>query len=56
MLNKDGVSDSISHVRLQSVSAANAKKDLEFFFNVLKDEDPKSIGDKLPQDSFYFGL
>lgn len=56
MLNKDGVSDSISHVRFKSVSAANAKKDLEFFFNVLKDEDPKSIGDKLPQDSFYYGL
>lgn len=56
MLNKDGVSDSISHVRFKSVSAKEAKKDLEFFFNVLKEEDPKSIGDKLPQDSFYYGL
>lgn len=56
MLNKDGVSDSISHVRFKHVSAKEAKKDLEFFFNVLKEEDPKSIGDKLPQDSFYYGL
>ena len=56
MLNKDGVSDSISHVRLKSVEAAKAKKDLEFFFNVLKEEDPKSIGGKLPKDGFYYGL
>ncbi|MDO8453456.1 MAG: ABC transporter substrate-binding protein [Sulfurimonas sp.] len=56
MLNEEGVSDSIAHVRLKSVNAVDAKKDLEFFFNVLKEEDPKSIGEKLPQDSFYFGL
>ncbi|MDY0123131.1 PhnD/SsuA/transferrin family substrate-binding protein [Sulfurimonas sp.] len=56
MLNAEGVSDSISHVRLKNVSAAEAKKDLEFFFNVLKEEEPKSIGDKLPQNSFYYGL
>lgn len=56
MLSEDGVSDSISHVRLKSISAKDAKKDLEFFFNILKEEDPKSIGDKLPQESFYYGL
>lgn len=56
MLNEDAISDSISHVRLKSVSAANSKKELEFFFNVLKDEEPKSIGGKLPQNSFYYGL
>jgi len=56
MLNEDGVSDSISYARLKNVSAAEAKKDLEFFFNILKEEDPKSIGDKLPQNSFYYGL
>jgi NitT/TauT family transport system substrate-binding protein len=56
MLNEEGVSDSIAHVRLKSVNAVDAKKDLEFFFNVLKEEDPKSIGEKLPQDSFYYGL
>lgn len=56
MLNEDGVSDSISHARLKNVSAAEAKKDLEFFFNILKEEEPKSIGDRLPENSFYYGL
>lgn len=56
MLNQDGVSDSISHARLKNLTAVEAKKDLEFFFNILKEEDPKSIGDKLPKDSFYYGL
>lgn len=56
MLNADGVSDSIAHVRLKSVNVVKAKKDLEFFFNVLKEEEPKSIGLKLPQDNFYYGL
>lgn len=56
MLNQDGVTDSISHVRFKNISAADAKKDLEFFFNILKEEEPKSIGDKLPKDSFYYGL
>ncbi len=56
MLNQDGVADSISHARLKNLTAVEAKKDLEFFFNILKEEDPKSIGDKLPKDSFYYGL
>ncbi|MDX9756685.1 MAG: ABC transporter substrate-binding protein, partial [Sulfurimonas sp.] len=56
MLKEEGVSDSIEHVRLKNVNAKDAKKELEFFFNVLKEEDPKSIGDKLPKDSFYYGL
>lgn len=56
MLNADGVSDSIPHVRIKNVNAKDAKKELEFFFDVLKAEDPKSVGEKLPQDSFYYGL
>jgi len=56
MLSEDGVSDSIEHVRLNSIAAKTAKKDLEFFFNILKEEDPKSIGRKLPKESFYYGL
>lgn len=56
MLNEDGVSDSISHARLKNVTAVEAKSELEFFFNILKEEEPKSIGDKLPKDSFYYGL
>ena len=56
LLTEDGVADSIEHVRLKVVSAKDAKKDLEFFFNILMEEDPKSVGNKLPQDSFYYGL
>ena len=56
LLTEEGVSDSIEHVRLRNVSAKDAKKDLEFFFNILMQEDPKSVGKKLPQDSFYYGL
>lgn len=56
MLKEEGVADSIEHIRLKSVNAKDAKKDLEFFFGILKEEDPKSIGDKLPRESFYYGL
>lgn len=55
MLNEDAVNDSISHVRLKNVPAKEAKKELEFFFEVLRAEEPKSIGEKLPQESFYYG-
>lgn len=55
MLSEEAVSDSIAHVRLKNVAANDAKKELEFFFNILKEEDPKSIGEKLPQESFYYG-
>ena len=55
MLNEDAVNDSISHVRLKNVPAKEAKKELEFFFEVLRAEEPKSIGGKLPDDAFYYG-
>ncbi|MBL0707446.1 MAG: ABC transporter substrate-binding protein [Sulfurimonas sp.] len=54
MLSEDGVSDSISHINMKSVAAIDAKQKIEFFFDILKEEDPKSIGGKLPQDSFYY--
>lgn len=54
LLSEEGVADSIAHINLKSVSAVEAKEKMEFFFNVLKEEDPKSIGGHLPQDSFYY--
>ena len=54
MLNAEAVADSISIVNLKSVPAPEAKEKLEFFFNVLKEGNVKSIGGKLPQDSFYY--
>ncbi len=53
MLDADAVADSLDHVQLKNVSAKDAKKDLEFFFNVLKDNNPKIIGGKLPDAGFY---
>ncbi len=54
MLKAIAVSDSIPHVRLKSVKASDAKGELEFFYNILKDDNPKLIGGKLPNDGFYY--
>jgi NitT/TauT family transport system substrate-binding protein len=54
MLEANGVSDSIDYVKLDTITAKDAKKDLEFFLNILKTNNPKSIGGKLPDDGFYY--
>ncbi len=54
MLLPEAVSDSIAHVQLDDVKAKDAQKDLEFFFNILKENNPKTIGGKLPDNGFYF--
>jgi len=54
MLDAQGVADSIAHVQLDVVAAKDAKKDLEFFYDVLKSNNAKSIGGKLPDERFYY--
>lgn len=54
MLEANGVADSIEHIQMDIVQASQAKKDLEFFMNLLYKNHPKSIGEKLPDDQFYF--
>jgi len=54
MLNAEAVADSIAIVNLKNVPALQAQEKLEFFFNVLKQGNVKSIGGKLPQQSFYY--
>ena len=54
MLNADAVADSLEYVQLQNVSAKESQPDLEFFYNLLKNNNPKSIGGKLPNDGFYY--
>ena len=54
MLNADAVADSMEYVQLNDVSAKDSKADLEFFFNALKSNNPKSIGGKIPDDGFYY--
>ena len=53
MLLPEAVEDSLKYVQLNSVSAKDAKKDLEFFYEILKNNNPKTIGGKLPDDGFY---
>ncbi|MCD6173221.1 MAG: ABC transporter substrate-binding protein [Sulfurimonas sp.] len=54
MLNADAVADSLEHVQIDIKSAKDSQAELEFFFNVLKNNNPKSIGGKLPDDGFYY--
>ena len=54
MLNADAVADSMKYVQLNDVNAKDAKKDLDFFFDILKSNNPKSIGGKLPDADFYY--
>lgn len=53
MFNPEAVSDSIGFVQIDVKKAADAKEDLNFFFHVLKEDDPKIIGGTLPDDNFY---
>ena len=54
MLEESGLVDSIEHVILKNITAQNSKNDLEFFFEVLLENDKKLIGGKLPADGFYY--
>ncbi|WP_251859757.1 ABC transporter substrate-binding protein [Clostridium sp. Marseille-Q2269] len=36
------------------IDAKNSKNSLEKFYNILKENDPKSIGGKLPDENFYY--
>ena len=53
MLGAKGLEDSIPYVRLEYVSAKDARENMEFFFNILKNNNPKVIGGKLPNSGFY---
>ncbi|MFT5661826.1 MAG: NitT/TauT family transport system substrate-binding protein [Sulfurimonas sp.] len=54
MLDPQAVADSMEYVQLEAVSAKDSKTDLEFFYKLLKNNNPKSIGGKLPDDKFYY--
>ncbi|ADV47082.1 ABC transporter substrate-binding protein [Nitratifractor salsuginis] len=53
MFTPEAVADSIGHVKMKVVPAKAARKDVEFFFEKLKENDPKIIGGKLPDEGFY---
>ncbi len=54
MLDADAVADSINYVTLDMVDAKDSRKDLEFFLGILKSNNPKSIGNKIPDSRFYY--
>ena len=54
MLDAEGVADSIAFTQLDVVSAQDSKKNLETFFEILKSNNPKTIGGKLPDSGFYY--
>ncbi len=47
------VAKAVGNTILKFKSTAESKQDLERFFSVLAASDPKKIGGKLPDDSFY---
>lgn len=53
MFNANAIADSINFVQLDTRKAIDSKDELEFFFNVLKDKNPKIIGGSLPNENFY---
>lgn len=48
------IEKSIPFVRLKSRTAQESKQDLQAFFKILLQENPKLIGNKLPSDDFYY--
>ena len=54
-LNEKGVAEAMRNVTLKGVSAKDARKRLEAFYTVLKNEKSALVGGKLPDNGFYFG-
>ena len=48
------VSLSIPNVQIEAISAMDAKEDLEKFFQILLENEPKLIGGKIPDEGLYF--
>jgi NitT/TauT family transport system substrate-binding protein len=53
MFNEDAIADSIDHVQLDVKKAIDSQEELNFFFDVLKEDNPKIIGGSLPDEAFY---
>jgi NitT/TauT family transport system substrate-binding protein len=53
MFNPEAISDSVGFVQLDVKKAMDSKDELDFFFNVLLNDNPKIIGGSIPDESFY---
>lgn len=54
MLTPEAVASSIAVSQLNTLSASQARPELEFFLQTLFNEAPALIGGKLPDDNFYY--
>jgi len=54
MLLPEAVTESIKVSQFEHVPATEARKELEYFFNILHKRTPGLIGGKLPDDGFYY--
>lgn len=54
MLLPEAVTESIKVSQFKHVPATEARKELEYFFNILHKRTPALIGGKLPGDGFYY--
>ena len=53
MFTADAFTDSIEFTQLEVKKAIDVKDELDFFFNVLKEDSPKIIGGNVPNENFY---
>lgn len=53
MLDADAISDSLAVAQMEAVPAAQAREEVEFFFEQLLQKNPALIGGKLPAADFY---
>ncbi|AXH10415.1 ABC transporter substrate-binding protein [Malaciobacter halophilus] len=54
MLEEKGLADSIKYVDIEYKKAIDSKDDIEEFFKILMQSNPKLIGSKLPDSNFYY--
>ncbi len=54
-LNQKGVAEAMKNVLLRADNASKSKEQLTDFFNILHNSKPALVGDKLPDDKFYYG-
>jgi len=47
------VAEAIPHSNLVALTGSSVRPDLERFFSILAEDDPRIIGGKLPDDAFY---
>lgn len=54
LLRADAVADALRHTTGYLASAAQARPELEFFYQTLLEQNPQMVGGKLPDDGFYY--